>query len=250
MIGVLLLHGFTGGPHELEPLTTFFQDTTDWDVVVPTLPGHGLDLQLAGHSYEEWIETAEEAFLALQDRVDKIFLVGFSMGGMIAGYLAGKYHVDKLIMLSPSRKYLDLKQMTEKASQLLKDSLVGELEENFTYKMYQHKRGKIPVKSYIEFMKCMEVTKSYLKKIDAEVLVLQGIQDGLVPYQSSHELDREIPGDIEVIYYSDSTHMIILGDDKKRVIHAVYTFLTRPNERNIVSSKAHPLNRLFRSRFK
>lgn len=227
MIGVLLLHGFTGGPHEIEPLTEYLKQNTTWEVDVPTLPGHGLDLALEDANHLDWIETAEQAFLSLREKVDTIYLIGFSMGGMIAAYLAGKYEVDRLILLSPSRKYLNLVKITIEASEVIKDRIIGELEENFTYQLNKHKQGKIPLKAYLEFAKCMNLTKDYLKLIKCPVLVLQGIQDGLVPYQTTHYLDKEIPVDIDVIFYADSKHMICLGDDKEVVVGAVSQYLNR-----------------------
>ena len=35
MIGCLCIHGFTGGPYEIEPLTTFLEEKTDWLISVP-----------------------------------------------------------------------------------------------------------------------------------------------------------------------------------------------------------------------
>lgn len=236
MIGVLLIHGFTGGPHELGPLIQALRKDTDWLIDVPTLPGHGLDLDLTPYRYEDWIVTAETAYHQLKEKVDTLYLVGFSMGGMIAGYLAGKYGADKLVMLSPSRKYLNLLKLTKELSLLLKDQLLGEIEENFTYKLYHHKRGKIPMKAYLEFVKCMKFTEPYLKEIHSPTLVLQGIEDGLVPYQTTHALDKDIPVDIDVIYYADSKHMICLGDDQDVVVGSVYDYLLRQKDESPKSS--------------
>ncbi|WP_067837576.1 alpha/beta hydrolase [Amphibacillus sediminis] len=227
MIGCLLIHGFTGGPHELEPLTEYLREHTNWVIRVPTLPGHGLELTLEDSSYQAWLEAAEQAYRKLVEEVDQIYLVGFSMGGMIAAYLAGKYKVDRLVMLSPSRKYLSLIKMTIEASQMIRDRILGEIEDNFTYQNYKHKRGAIPTRAYLEFLKCMKATRESLQDITCPVLVLQGIQDGVVPYKATHYLDKEIPVNIDVIYYADSKHLICLGDDKEIVIKAVHDFLSK-----------------------
>lgn len=227
MIGCLCIHGFTGGPHELEPLTDYLKQETDWLIEVPTLPGHGLKLGLEEADHEEWIKKAEDAFLSLQDNVDQIYLIGFSMGGMIAAYLAAEYEVEKLVLLSPSRKYLSLRQLTIEVTHLLKDRVSGILEENFVYKNYKDKYGEIPVRAFSEFLKCMKVTRPSLQEVTCPVLVAQGIQDGVVPFKSAHQLDKEIPVEIEVIYYADSKHLICLGDDSDILNAAVLKFLVR-----------------------
>jgi carboxylesterase len=227
MIGCLCIHGFTGGPHELEPLTDYLKQETDWMIEVPTLPGHGLELELEETDHEDWIKKAEETFLSLTGKVDQIYIIGFSMGGMIAAYLAAKYKVEKLVLLSPSRKYVSLKQLTVEATHLLKDRVSGILKDNFIYKNHQYKHGEIPVHAFSEFLKCMKATRPSLQEVTCPVLVAQGIQDGVVPFKSAHQLDKEIPVEIEVIYYADSKHLICLGDDSDILNAAVLKFLVR-----------------------
>ncbi|MFC0299112.1 alpha/beta hydrolase [Geobacillus jurassicus] len=50
--------------------------------------------------YDQWIAAAEQAFLALHHRCSAVYVIGFSMGGVIAVYLAEKYPVTKLVLLS------------------------------------------------------------------------------------------------------------------------------------------------------
>ena len=93
MIGCLMIHGYTGSPYEISPLANHLEDRTNWKIEVPTLPGHGKNLDLRDVSHESWIETAEKELQQLMQNCDEIYLIGFSMGGMIASYLAAKYEV-------------------------------------------------------------------------------------------------------------------------------------------------------------
>jgi len=229
VIGCLCIHGFTGGPYEIEPLTDILKEKTDWIISIPTLPGHGKELALDDVTHEDWLNHIDEAYQKLAEQVDTIYLIGFSMGGMMAANLAAKYPVDRLVMLSPSRKYLCLSKMASEVKDLIKDRVTGEIEENLTYKNYQHKKGLIPFKAYVEFAKCIAKTRSSLENVTCPVLVLQGIEDGLVPYQSTHSIVEEISGEVEVIYYLDSKHLICLGDDQEVVVSAVYNYLTSDN---------------------
>ena len=49
---------------------------------------------------------AELAIRKLQTEVDRVIVVGFSMGGLIAMYLALRYPIDKLVLLSAAAKYI------------------------------------------------------------------------------------------------------------------------------------------------
>ncbi|MDL4840145.1 alpha/beta hydrolase [Aquibacillus rhizosphaerae] len=232
MIGCMFIHGFTGGPYEVEPLANYLREVTDWYVEVPCLPGHGETLQLDSVNYQQWVELAESSFKQVAEKCDKVYLIGFSMGGMIASYLASKYEVNKLILLSTSRKYISFRQMTIDIGRFAIEGINGQLRSNKLFQHYMQKKGLIPVKAFIEFLKCMRFTKPHLKKIKCPVLIAQGIQDGMVPYKSVYYLDKEIPAETEVIYYHDSKHHICLGDDKDTLIQTVYSYLNRKSEYN------------------
>ena len=111
MIGCLCIHGFTGAPDEIEPLVHFLNGHTDWKLVVPTLPGHGEMLELKGVQYGQWISHAEKELEKLLQTCEKVYVVGFSMGGMIASYLAVHFPVEKLVLLSAAAYYVNPKQL-------------------------------------------------------------------------------------------------------------------------------------------
>lgn len=109
--GVLCLHGFTGGPYEVKPYVDYLEVNTDWKIVVPTLPGHGETLELKNLTAETWMMAAEQALRLLQKEVDRVFVVGFSMGGIIAIYLALRYKIERLVLLSAAAKYINPTQL-------------------------------------------------------------------------------------------------------------------------------------------
>ena len=106
--GVLFLHGFSGGPYEVEPFAHYIKQRTDWVVRIPTFSGHGEAEHLAmkGYKAEHWMMEAEIAYRQLAKQVDEVIVVGFSMGGIIAMYLANRYKVKKLVLLSAAAKYV------------------------------------------------------------------------------------------------------------------------------------------------
>ncbi|WP_186576313.1 alpha/beta hydrolase [Aquibacillus kalidii] len=228
MIGCICIHGFTGGPYEVEPLAEHLKQHTDWYIEIPCLPGHGRELQLKTVDYKQWIQTCEASMKKVKEICDIIYIVGFSMGGMIASYLAAKYNVNKLVLLSTSRKYISVRQMGLDMSQFVVEGVKGTLKDNKLFQHYMAKRGSIPMRAMIEFLKCMRFTKPYLKKVNCPVLIAQGIQDGMVPYKTATYLDKEIPSQTEVIYFHDSKHLICLGEDREILIQAVDEFLNRP----------------------
>lgn len=226
MIGCLIIHGFTGGPHEVEPLHKYLQKQTNWRIEVPVLSGHGEPLQLEDASHEIWLKEAEEAVQALQKECDTVFVIGFSMGGMIASYLAANYDVDKLVLLATARKYLSFKYISYYVADVISDGFKGQLEENEIYTHYKSKLGTVPFKANVEFMKLVNETKRYLEDVTSPVLIAQGKKDGLVPYNAAYSLEKEISSDHkEVVIFEQSNHMICLGEDKHVLNEMILEFL-------------------------
>ncbi|WP_026571368.1 alpha/beta hydrolase [Sediminibacillus terrae] len=226
MIGCLCIHGYTGGPYEVEPLAERLKEKTDWQVVVPCLPGHGNTLALKGVPFEQWVSAAEDEMKKLVNKCDSVYVIGFSMGGMIASYLAAKYKVNKLALLSPAGKYLNFKQMGIEIGRFMVKGVKGQLKQDPLYSNYKEKFGSVPFTSMREFQKCVRFTRPYLRKIECPVLIAQGRQDSMVPYKTLHYLDKEITAETDLILYDQSKHHICLGEEKEELIQNVYSFLT------------------------
>lgn len=226
MIGCLLLHGFTGGPYELRPLADYLREKTDWQIELPTLPGHGKELHLDDVEFDEWIDAAEEALKELETRSDELYVIGFSMGGMIAAYLAAKYNVKKLVLLAPAGKYLDFKQIRIDVRDVLRDGLKGELQDNVIFNHYKQKAGQVPIRANLEFVKLVKFTRPYLKEVDIPVLIAHGRQDMMVPYKTAYYLDKEIHSEHkELVLLERSRHQMMLGEDKDMISMMVHEFL-------------------------
>ena len=228
MIGCLILHGYTGSPYEVDPLVQHLKKHTDWAIEVPTLPGHGDKLHLDDVCYKDWLNTAEESFLHLKETSEKIYIIGFSMGGMIAAYLAAKYEIEKLVLLAPAGKYLSMKHLGQYVGDVISDGVKGKLNENEKYLRYKHKIGEVPLKANIEFMRLVKFTRQFLKKVKVPVLIVHGQQDGLVPTKTGYYLDKEIGStEKEIVFFERSDHLLCLGDDKEILNDLVLNFLNK-----------------------
>src|SRR3989442_7987488 len=86
--GVLLLHGFSGSPLEMTPLADALA-RVGWETSIVRLAGHGTSPDdLARVTWQEWVASAREAYQDLRRRCRRVALVGLSMGGALALYLA------------------------------------------------------------------------------------------------------------------------------------------------------------------
>lgn len=228
MIGCLLIHGFTGSPYEVEPLAEHFAETTEWRLAIPTLAGHGEDGDLKGVTYKEWLDSAESELVRLKEHCETVYVVGFSMGGLIAGHLAAQYDVQKLVLLSAAAYYVNPKQMVSDIVDMMKDGLKGDLQDNDLYLRYRRKIGETPFSATIQFQQLVKALRPSLKKIKAPTLIIQGESDGLIPKKSAEFLYETIASKEKRIHYLPKSKHIVCHDvEKEQVIKLVDSFLRK-----------------------
>lgn len=101
-IGCLMLHGFMGSPVSSRDMAAYLAEH-GITVHCPLLPGHGnLPEKIHAYKLTDWLNEAEEAFYTLQEKADHLFVIGHSMGAVLAAKLAHEHQQIKgIIMLAP-----------------------------------------------------------------------------------------------------------------------------------------------------
>ncbi len=81
--GVLLLHGYTGNPDTMRPLQAPLE-SLGVEVSLPLLRGHGAasPQALIGVTWADWLADGADALTELCTRVDRVILLGHSMGAL------------------------------------------------------------------------------------------------------------------------------------------------------------------------
>ena len=224
--GVLCIHGFTGGPYEVQPFVDFLNHKTDWVIKTPTLPGHGPTLSLNKMTAENWMMEAEQALRLLQKEVDRVVIVGFSMGGLIALYLAQRYKVDRVVLLSAAAKYISGRQLLEDVKEIMTDMLHRKLATNTFYHLYEYKLTHTPLKATIEFLRIVKMVEPYYASIKTPVCIVQGRKDGIVPFATAEYLFENIGStEKELIISESGKHHICYSDDCEDWFNRVISFL-------------------------
>lgn len=122
---VLFLHGFLGlGSDWLELATDLVQD---YHCILPDLPGHGGSV-IAAEDPPIDMESAVSAILALIDdlQIDRTALVGYSMGGRVALYMARKFP-QRIVALVVESANPGIKDAGEREARAALDDLRAEM---------------------------------------------------------------------------------------------------------------------------
>ena len=110
---MLLLHGLTGSPYNFGPLARRLADE-GYEVAAPLLPGHGTSPERLRYTgWNDWLVAARRAFDRLAERHEAVFIVGFSMGSLLATVVAQErgLKVAGLVVIAVPLE-LDLKSQT------------------------------------------------------------------------------------------------------------------------------------------
>ena len=101
---VLALHGYTGVPGDLRFIAEHL-GAAGIAVAVPRLSGAGTDISdLSTTSRHDWMRRSYDAWLDLRSRYERISILGYSMGGLLALKLAMHVRPEKLVLLAPALK--------------------------------------------------------------------------------------------------------------------------------------------------
>ncbi len=228
MIGCLCLHGFTGEPWEVEPVAEYFLHKRKWLVYTPTLPGHEPNGNLKDVTYKEWVLMAEVAVKELLERCEQVFVIGFSMGGMLACYIAAKFPITKLVLLSAAAYYMNPSQLIEELKDVVRLGIQGKLADDEHYLLYRQKIIRTPFVAVYQFMKAVKKIRPYVSKVNVPTLILQGDQDGIVPRKSAFYLFHTIHSTKkEILFLPKAKHMICHGFEKELLIEKIEAFLIK-----------------------
>jgi carboxylesterase len=224
--GCLLIHGFTGSVYEIYPLVEHLKKETDWMIYTPILAGHGEEESLKEASWRDWIASAEVELQKMEEQCDEIYVIGFSMGGLIASYLASKYSITKLVLLSPAVYCINPQLLIRDISDMVRDFFKDQPSASNSITRYKHKIKNTPLKAVYNFRRLVKGLRPSIAKIKVPVLIIQGVKDNLVqPRGAQYIFDHVQSKEKEILYLKESKHMICLDCESDQILSKVDLFL-------------------------
>lgn len=156
------------------------------------------------NDWMKWVARAKNKLDEYAHR--EIILVGFSMGGVIASYLANVCDIQKLILLAPAYQYIHV------------ENIAGMISKGASVLLGNDKKDKdeieLPVSFYSSFMDLVKSLKKYIASIDCPVLFLHGDADEVITLKSSLSAYEKVPHDKKKLYILHEGHHRLLMDEK------------------------------------
>ena len=226
---LVLVHGFLGSSEMWEPQINFFKNY--FRVIVPDLPGFGKSKEVKSHNSIQSIANLLLNFLE-EKKIDKFYLLGHSMGGMVVQEMAKKSgnKISKLICYSTgprgempgrfetvdqSRDNLKKNGLEIMARNIAKTWFVkGENAKYFDICIDAGKQASIETvdNALIAFKNWNGVDT--LKNIKNKTLIVWGNKDKSYNLEQIKTLEKNIPNS-SLIVFNNCAHNIHLEEPEK-----------------------------------
>ncbi len=236
---ILMIHGFVGGTYDFGSLHNELQLHKKFDVFTFTLPAHDKFI-VSDVKYNEWIEESiKQLEFIINNGYKEIYLIGHSMGGVIAANLASQYpQVKKLVLAAPAFRYfsfkkgkVDIKSISDTFKNIT-NIIKGESTEQVISKII-----KTPIATTVEFTKLVEECQDCVKNITCDTLTIHGTNDVIVPTESTEYVYNNINSNTNIlINIKNVKHECFTTERNEDVKHIIKSFLVekQKNKKEII----------------
>lgn len=226
-VAVLLLHGFAGSPAEVLPLGRYLagQGLT---VSAPLLPGHGTHPdELRRTHWPQWVRAAEAELANLQERYGSVHVVGFSMGGALALYLAAHRNLASVTTLAAPAKLADWRQIfVPLAKYFVKDYPTRVSRPEVAAELDSYDR--FPVAAIHQLLHLVKKVRKDLYRITAPLMAVQGDRDRQIVADSSEYILANVSSTERVgRILPNRGHMITLEHGRDELFKLVHDWILK-----------------------
>ena len=253
---IVLYHGFITDDTDFGNLYEHIDVVYD-KVVRCIFPGHGLNPNYKEFTVEDTFRVALEAFDKTKAEYDVVDIVGFSMGGAMATYVAKNRDAGKLVLLAPANKYINPRAPFSAAKfwfekfktavthitslEVFRENIRNEMAvyiENEKITIENAFKRIIPnytFKTLTVFNKIIKKCNENLDSLDNEMLIVWGKLDQLVPIDSCEWLYSIAKNENkQFLVLDDISHLMLISKNSDQIIENVMNFLEDKNERKII----------------
>jgi esterase/lipase/1-acyl-sn-glycerol-3-phosphate acyltransferase len=232
--GILLIHGYLAAPEEVKELAHFLY-RSGYSVYGVRLRGHGTSPEdLASRTWQDWLKSVRRGYVILSNSVKNMAIAGFSTGAGLA-LLHAKTQDDYNCVISICAPLKLANIASNLASTVVKwNKLLKRINIKKGKMEFVHNEPKNPHINYFqnpisglwELEKLMKIVESNLKYLKIPALVIQGNNDPVVNPESGREVFDKIGSENkEFITIKSDNHIIIMGEDTKKVFPQIGKFL-------------------------
>lgn len=227
--GVLVLHGFTGNPQSVRPLSEGLA-AAGFSIEMPLLSGHGTTVEdMLDTTWSDWSADAERALERLASRTETQLVAGLSMGGSLTVWLASQHaELAGIICVNPATRAAPEVQDYIRA-------LIADGDETFESigsdvadpDCPESAYDATPLRPLLSLFEASDEIAPRLGDITTPLLLFTSPQDHVVPPGDSDFLAENVGGPVERVSCERSFHVATLDFDSQMIVDRSVEFINR-----------------------
>jgi carboxylesterase len=232
-IGCLMVHGFTGTPREMRSLGQHLS-SSGHTVLGIRLPGHATQPEdMIRGRWQDWFASLEDGWHLLASCADQIFVVGLSLGGILALQFSASFPVAGAVaMATPHHLPKDWRiPIIKPLSRIMRFRQKGPSDWFDLVAYGEHTTYSVePVRALAELRDVIREMQLVLPKVKVPVLLIYSSKDRTVKPEDGHaeRIYSALGSQEKQLFWVDNCrHVITLDAGKEMVFQAVSSFVNQ-----------------------
>lgn len=228
-LGVLVLHGFTSSTDTVDGLLPLLENERI-EYERPVLRGHGTRYQdLRNVTAKDWYEDAQKALISIVSRVDRVVVVGLSMGGLVSLQLAME-HADKLagvVVVAPALRVLDrLAPLAPLMSKVIRYWTSPNSFHDPECAKHCTNYPKFPMDAFVSLQRYAATIEQRLAEVSVPICILHSKVDQIIaPKSASIIYERVRSEHRKIVWFEKSGHEMMQDMEADAVLGEIMTFI-------------------------
>ena len=231
--GIYIIHGFTNTTYETRDLAEYLGNQGFYTHAI-NLPGHGTTPEDCNRvKFSDWIEYTEQGVADMTSRCDNIYVIGISMGSVLALHLSSIFPLNGAVFASTVLKFKDYfstRILTPLFHRLVpfrekRKSYPKDVRDKYNYFGYQ----VWPMSAVNEMRKLTNHVKKNLPAVKCPAMVIHSTKDMLsLPANISLVYDN-ISSEIKekVIVEQASHNLFVSNPDQDLIFKKITSFFNQ-----------------------
>jgi esterase/lipase/1-acyl-sn-glycerol-3-phosphate acyltransferase len=235
--GILLVHGYLSAPMEMEEAAKYFNNL-GFKIYNVRLKGHGtVSINIEDVTWQDWYNSVNRGYSALRMICSKVFIIGFSTGGLLALLAASRKDgkVSGIACINPALVLNDVRSKIVPGivawNHLLEKFKIAKgqlryVENHSESPNINYSRNYICGVEQLE--KLMDVCEKNLEKIECPTLIIQSTNDPVInPKSSKIVFEKMKTNNKELLEIESDNHVIVRGEQSKEVFAKIKEFFLK-----------------------
>lgn len=229
---ILAVHGYNGYSKDLLYAGEML-NKQGFTVSIPRLPGHGTNAaDFHQTDYQDWLRHVSDCYFNLKAEYDTVYLLGFSMGGLLTLLLASRFNIERMAMISPAIINLKLtikltpflKYFVKKQKRDWKD-ISAEPDRIFLAQEYWRWHY---IQMGAELLKLQNLTKKRMPLVSCDTMIIVSKKDEVVPVRAADYIFSQISSAVKkTVVLENSPHCSTDGPEKELIANYLAKWFTK-----------------------